>query len=413
MTEVYAPWLLQPSVKLLCMVCLIVAVGGGVWTTARLRDGLELTDLVPHGTDAHAFLSAQAKYFGFYNMYAVTEGDFEYPTNQKLLYEYHEAFVRVPSIVKNDDGGLPQFWLAMFRDWLLGLQRAFDQDWSRGAITVERWYPNASVDGVLAYKLLVQTGHVDNPIDKSRVSEVQLVSHDGIINPKAFYNYLSAWASNDVFAYGASQANLRPEPRQWTHAPDDVELKIPKSAPLVYAQLPFYLRGLSDTESVTRAIGHVRTVCKRFEERGLPNYPSGIPFLFWEQYLELRYALMIALACALGGVFALFSVLLVSFWAAALVVFALATLALQILALMTILGAGLSAITAVLLVAGIGVGVRFSALVCLGFVTSVGSRDRRVTLALEQSAAPLIRGACATFLGILMLAFSEFDFIVR
>jgi hypothetical protein len=29
--------------------------------------------------------------------------------------------MRVPNIVKNDDGGLPgNFWLELFRDWLLG-----------------------------------------------------------------------------------------------------------------------------------------------------------------------------------------------------------------------------------------------------------------------------------------------------
>lgn len=53
-----------------------------------------------------------------------------------------------------------------------GLQKAFDRDWSRGSITQERWFPNASHEGILAYKLLVQTGHVDNPIDKSLVTQV-------------------------------------------------------------------------------------------------------------------------------------------------------------------------------------------------------------------------------------------------
>jgi patched 1 protein len=72
-------------------------------------------------------------------------------------------------------------------------------------ITQERWYTNASTDAILAYKLLVQTGHVDNPIDKTLVTTGRLVDQDGIINTKAFYNYLSAWASNDVFSYSASQ----------------------------------------------------------------------------------------------------------------------------------------------------------------------------------------------------------------
>ena len=104
-------------------------------------------------------------------MYAVTKDNFDYPNNQKLLYEYHHSFTRIPAIIKNDDGGLPEFWLSMFRDWLLGLQAAFDQDWTARKIHREGWEANASADGILAYRLLAQTGRVDNPIDKSLVSK--------------------------------------------------------------------------------------------------------------------------------------------------------------------------------------------------------------------------------------------------
>lgn len=204
----YAPFITKGSVKFLGMTLLAGVVGFSLFTSMKLQDGLELTDLVPQGTDEHKFLNAQGKLFGFYNMFAVTQGDFEYPTNQKLLHEFHEAFVRVPHIIKNDNGGLPEFWLSLFRDWLINLQRSFDKDFQEGRITLERWYSNASDDAILAYKLLVQTGHVDNPVDKSLVTAVRLVNSEGIINPKAFYNYLSAWASNDGFAYGASQVSF-------------------------------------------------------------------------------------------------------------------------------------------------------------------------------------------------------------
>lgn len=409
----YAPLITKSPVKVVSMVILVVILAGSVWGITKVTDGLDLTDIVPQNTDEHAFLSAQGKYFGFYNMYSVTQGDFEYPTNQKLLYEYHEAFMRVPNIIKNDDGGLPEFWLSLFRDWLIGLQKAFDRDWSRGSITHERWFPNASDEGILAYKLLVQTGHVDNPIDKSLITQVKLVDGEGIINPKAFYNYLSAWASNDALAYGASQANLRPEPRPWYHAAEDFELKIPKSAPLIYTQLPFYLHGLGDTQHITHLIAQVRLLCQKFEERGLPNFPSGIPFLFWEQYLGLRQSLGLALLCALAAVFLVMAVLLLNLWAATLVVLALAAMVIQLLGVMGVLGIKLSAIPAVLLIAAVGIGVHFTVHICLGFVTSIGCRDRRIRLALEHTFAPVTHGALTTLLGIFMLAFSEYDFIVR
>lgn len=203
----YATFITQSSVKFFGMLLFAGIMGYSVFNAMKLEDGLDLFDLVPKNTNEHKFLNVQSNMFGFYNMFAVTQGDFEYPTNQKLLHEYHEAFVRVPNVIKNDNGGLPEFWLSMFRDWLVNLQNAFDRDFKQGKITQEHWYQNASTDAILAYKLLVQTGHVDNPIDKSLVTSGRLVDSEGVINVKAFYNYLSAWASNDVFSYSASQVS--------------------------------------------------------------------------------------------------------------------------------------------------------------------------------------------------------------
>ncbi|XP_015587157.1 protein patched isoform X2 [Cephus cinctus] len=408
----YAPFITRPATKVFGMMLLAAVLAGSVWQAIRVNDGLELTDLVPQNSDEHAFLAAQAKHFGFYNMYAVTGRDFEYPNNQKLLNDYHDAFMRVKNVIKNDDGGLPEFWLSLFRDWLKGLQTAFDRDYKNGCITQERWYKNASDDAILAYKLLVQTGHVDNPIDKTLITQVRLVDSEGIINPRAFYNYLSAWASNDALAYGASQANLRPEPRQWFYT-NDHELKIPKSMPLTYAQMPFYLHKLTDTNEITELIGSVRTVCRRFEERGLPNFPSGIPFLFWEQYMDLRSYLGVALLAALGASIVVVGILLLNLWAALLVGTSLAGVVLQLLGIMGLTGIRLSAVPAVLLVVSVGIAVHFTVHICLSFVTSIGSRDRRIRLALEHMYAPVIHGALTTFLAVVMLAFSEFEFIVR
>ncbi|XP_043528023.1 protein patched-like [Frieseomelitta varia] len=408
----YAPFVTKPATKVFSMIILIAILVGSVWQAVRVNDGLELTDLVPQNSNEYSFLAAQAKYFGFYNMYAVTQREFEYPNNQKLLYEYHDAFMRIKNVIKNDDGGLPEFWLSLFRDWLKGLQNAFDKDYSNGCITQERWYKNASDEAILAYKLLVQTGHVDNPIDKSLVTQVRLVDSEGIINPRAFYNYLSAWVSNDVLAYSASQANLRPEPKQWIYT-NDHELKIPKSMPLTYAQMPFYLHKLTDTQEITELIGNVRKLCKRFEERGLPNFPSGIPFLFWEQYMDLRNCLGISLLVALAASVAVVGILLLNPWAALLVGTSLAAVVLQLFGIMGLWDIKLSAVPAVLLVVSVGISVHFTVHICLSFVTTIGSRDRRIRLALEHMYAPVIHGASTTLLTVMMLAFSEFDFIVR
>ena len=47
------------------------------------------------------------------------------------------------------------------------------------------------------------------------------------------------------------------------------------------------------------------------------------------------------------------------------------------------------------------------------FLIAIGDKNRRAVLALEHMFAPVLDGAVSTLLGVLMLAGSEFDFIVR
>ena len=102
------------------------------------------------------------------------------------------------------------------------------------------WHPNASSDAILAYKLLVQTGLPEYEVDETLILRNRLVDSHGMINPKAFYNYLSAWFSNDAMTYSFSQAAIVPEPQHWHHDPRDAGLKIPKSKSVKIARIPFF-----------------------------------------------------------------------------------------------------------------------------------------------------------------------------
>lgn len=52
-------------------------------------------------------------------------------------------------------------------------------------------------------------------------------------------------------------------------------------------------------------------------------------------------------------------------------------------------------------------------IVLQAFLTAIGDKNHRAVLALEHMFAPVLDGAVSTLLGVLMLAGSEFDFIVR
>eukprot|EP00094_Tigriopus_californicus_P007961 TCALIF_07663-PA protein Name:"Similar to ptc Protein patched (Drosophila melanogaster)" AED:0.10 eAED:0.11 QI:0/0.58/0.61/0.92/0.41/0.76/13/146/1111 len=409
----FGPWLTKAPFKvLITAICLALTVLG-VYGMTVMEDGLTLSDVVPQNTSVYHFLNAQDKYFGFYNMYAVSQGNFEYPQNQKLLYDYHNAFVRIPNIIKDDNGGLPEFWLSLFRNWLANLQTAFDDDFVDGKIDTKGWHKNASESGILAFKLMVQTGHVDYPVDQTLVTRNRLVDSHGIINPSAFYNYLSAWFTNDAMAYSFAQGNIVPTPKLWLHDSRDFDLKIPKSQPIAYAQIPFYMYDLGQTDVMVDTIRMVREVCQSFEERGLPNFPRGIPFTFWEQYLHLRLWTVIALGAILGAMFLVTAFFLMNTWLAAILTVVVGLMVVQLLGFMGVIGIKLSAIPAVILIIAAGMGLQFTLHLGIGFITSIGNKNRRILMAVEHVFAPVLHGAVSTFLGITMLAFSHFDFIFR
>ncbi|XP_069555654.1 protein patched homolog 1 isoform X1 [Brachyistius frenatus] len=411
----YAPFLLQPTTKVVVIVLFLCLLGVSLYGTTQVRDGLELTDIIPRETSEYDFIGAQFKFFSFYNMYVVTQRA-DYAQNQPLLDQLHQRFHTVRYVLKEDNGQLPRMWLHYFRDWLQGLQQAFDKDWEAGRITFAN-YSNGSDDGILAYKLLVQTGHRDKPINFSQLTHQRLVDADGIIHPGAFYIYLTAWVSNDPVAYAASQANVRPHPPEWLHERTDsmpkMRFSIPAAEPIEYAQFPFYLNGLRETPQFVEAIESVRSICGNYSRQGLPSYPNGYPFLFWEQYVSLRHWLLLSISVVLACTFLVCALFLLNPWTAGIIVLVLSLMTVELFGFMGLMGIKLSAVPVVILIASVGIGVEFTVHVALAFLTAIGDRHKRAVLALEHMFAPVLDGAFSTLLGVLMLAGSEFDFIVR
>ncbi|NP_001082082.1 patched 1 S homeolog isoform X1 [Xenopus laevis] len=410
----YAPFLLKPKTKVAVILGFLALLSVSLYGTTRVRDGLDLTDIVPRETREYDFIATQFKYFSFYHMYVVTQKA-DYPRAQRLLYELHKSFVGVRYVLLEGNKQLPKMWLHYFRDWLQGLQDTFDHEWEAGKIT-RNDYRNASDDAVLAYKLLIQTGNSDKPINLNQLTKQRLVDADGIIQPNAFYIYLTAWVSNDPVAYAASQANIRPHPPEWLHdkADDRPETRTIRAAePIEYVQFPFYLNGLRETSDFVEAIEKVRAICNNYTSLGVSSYPNGYPFLFWEQYISLRHWLLLSISVVLACTFLVCALFLLNPWTAGIIVMVLALMTVELFGMMGLIGIKLSAVPVVILIASVGIGVEFTVHVALAFLTAVGDKNRRAVLALEHMFAPVLDGAVSTLLGVLMLAGSEFDFIVR
>lgn len=411
----YAPLLLKPQSKAIVVVLFLGLLGLSLYGTTMVHDGLYLTDIVPRDTKEYDFIDAQFKYFSFYNMYLVTRDGFDYARSQRLLIQLHNAFNSVKYVVRDSNNKLPRMWVHYFQDWLRGLQAAFDADWQSGRITADS-YRNGTEDGALAYKLLIQTGSKKDPFNYSQLTSRRLVDSEGLIPPEVFYIYLTVWVSNDPLGYAASQANFYPHPREWIHDKYDTtgeNLRIPAAEPLEFAQFPFYLNGLRQASDFVEAIESVRAICDEFTRKGVFNYPNGYPFLFWEQYIGLRHWFLLSISVVLACTFLVCAILLLNPWTAGIIVFILAMMTVELFGIMGLIGIKLSAIPVVILIASVGIGVEFTVHIALGFLTAIGNRNKRSAVALEHMFAPVVDGAISTLLGVLMLAGSEFDFIMR
>merc|ERR1711988_1270315 len=166
-------------------------------------------------------------------------------------------------------------------------------------------------------------------------------------------------------------------------------------------------------------------------------FPEGIPFVFWEQYVELTDHLMskaiyagvvcllavatlitvMSMSSATAGVAALASSAL---WGSLLVVFMCIISMLEMYGFMGHMEIKLNAIPQVTLVMTIGMTVEFTAHILLAFVLApapqgsgyLDSRRARLNVALGKMAIPSIHGAITTFLGIVMLSGAKTEFIV-
>lgn len=101
------------------IVLFLCLLGVSLYGTTQVRDGLELTDIVPRETSEYDFIGTQFKFFSFYNMYVVTQRA-DYAQSQPLLHQLHQRFHTVRYVLKEDNGQLPCMWLHYFRDWLQG-----------------------------------------------------------------------------------------------------------------------------------------------------------------------------------------------------------------------------------------------------------------------------------------------------
>ncbi|KAL3113722.1 hypothetical protein niasHT_016011 [Heterodera trifolii] len=414
----YIPLLRRPIAKTVVLLVCAAMFLFGCFGLYYSRIGLELADVLPEHTAPAAFLKARERYFSFYPMFIVPKGPMvDYANQQHKLEQLRRDIARSNFVIKVD-GEPEQWWMMFMRTWLHSLQSSLDRaakigifpddDLKKMAADALARNFTLSDDFLLARKLLCSAGQRFNCTEMRGAKLIE----DGRINPRGFYNYLTAWFYQDNMMYYVSQAAFFPTPLPWHFSAAD-ESVVPPADPLLYSQIPFYMNGLTDTQSIVQMIKEIRAICDRYSSDGLPVYPSGIPFTFWEQYLKLTFYLVSAILIIGVAVLLVISLIIFNPWAAAMVAIIVVTMTVELAGFMGVFGVKMNPISAVTLITAVGIGVEFTAHVVLAFLTSLGSRDERMVACLEHMFIPVIHGGLSTLLGIVMLAFSEFDFVVK
>ncbi|PIC47712.1 hypothetical protein B9Z55_006965 [Caenorhabditis nigoni] len=416
LNNIYIPALKNNLCKAVILIGTATAVVFGLYGMYTSTLGLELADVLPEHTPPAAFLRAREKYFSFYPMFAVLKGtDIDIPNQQQLIEEYRQQLGASKFMIKAE-GKLQPYWMSMLRVWLQSLDKALEKDLTAGKFDLTNGNPikvngeKPTPESMIAARLVCSFG---NTYDcNGRLGKIKMVDQNDVINPEGFYNYLTGWFNVDNMMYYVSQASFYPTPPGWEYNEKTAKV-VPAAEPLLYSQVPFYQNDLIDTPAIVKMIEEIRAICEEYTERGLPNYPSGIAFTFWEQYLSLRFNLFMAILIIAAAVFTVISILMFNPWAATLIMCIVVITTIELGGFMGLMGIKMNPISAVTLICAVGIGVEFTAHVELAFLTSLGTIDQRLESCLQHMFVPVYHGAISTFLGVVMLVFSEFDFVVK
>uniref|UniRef100_A0A0K0FYB0 Protein patched homolog 1 (inferred by orthology to a human protein) n=1 Tax=Strongyloides venezuelensis TaxID=75913 RepID=A0A0K0FYB0_STRVS len=413
--KVYLPFLTTKIAKVIIVTITAILISLGIYGLTNSTLGLELSDVLPEHTAPAQFLKAREQYFSFYPMFVVLKGpNIDFPNQQTKIEALRQDIAKSDFVIKQDGQPSEPYWMSMMQTWLRALQKQLDETIKKGLIDVNTGVIKKGVklenDIYIARKMVCSYGNKFNCT--GRIGSVKLIDENNIINPEGFYNYLTAWYHADNMMYYVSQAAFFPNPPPWNFM-DRQDKVIPPAKPLAYSQIPFYMTGLIDTPPIVKMIKEIRLICDNYTDQGLPNFPSGIAFTFWEQYLHLRWHLFLAICTIAGCVFVVVSVIIFNPWAATMVMLIVVSMCIELAGFMGIFGVKLNPVSAVTLITAVGIGVEFTAHVVLAFLTSLGSRNDRMVSCMRHMFIPVMHGALSTLLGIIMLAFSEFEFVVK
>jgi hypothetical protein len=373
MVSRYAGWLTLPWLKAVVIIVFVglIAVTGQQATT--VLDGLDVKEVAPKDSHLGYFLDAKFTHFSSYDAYIKTK-PMDFPCRQQ---EFLQFLVELRNMTQ---------WVAHVKvSWLeLYLTHLHAQ--------ADKARVEAEGDGISG------SGSTGGAAAAAAVAAAHLTA-DGLCEPTVFYSGLADWdadisAALDVLSAGLSKFSATADGK------------------LAVTSIEFTLHNLHTTSDYAQMISDVRGLMESYAAKGVQVYPQGIPFEYWEQYIRLREYFWTAVGICFAVVFVAVLPFLSNPVGALIVVAVVGMVVVEIFGLMGTLGIKFSAIPAVTLIMSIGMAVQFVAHIVLCFLVERGvDRDARMVHAMQQMLIPVSQGGLSTFFSIVILGFSEFQFV--
>jgi predicted RND superfamily exporter protein len=195
---------------------------------------------------------------------------------------------------------------------------------------------------------------------------------------------------------------------------------------LVLTSFRFNAVNLDRNEDYTNLLKQSRAITDSVSNT-FGAYPSGTPYLFWEQYVTLNADLLKWVLIELVVVFFVTLLLVMAnatlpvgqavaagAWGALLNVFVVGMIMVQLYGFMAWFKVKMSAIPAIIVWMGVAFGVEFTAHIMLAFMTSTKpTKADRADEALKRMLPPTLNGAISTVVSVVPLLFGDFMFIKK
>ena len=199
--------------------------------------------------------------------------------------------------------------------------------------------------------------------------------------------------------------------------------------PMPITMMQMFANRLDSTEKYVELIKWSRETIEKYEKNtGFPSFPTGIPIIFWEQYVTLWDTvsqIVIIMSVVVYAIMA-FTFLFIqpkgvnflmkivtALWTSFILIFCILMITFSLVCLMGFTDIWLNGIPAVTLIVSVGVAVEFTAHLCFAYLQATGSAADRTKHAINHMFKPLVDGAISTGLGIVMLATTAFIFVFK